>query len=75
MALQLLDRLPISEDQAISIERLPEMTRPDVENVEDRRGVVAWNLALAPQEAKAIVTAWRVRWPQGKTLRPQPLPR
>jgi uncharacterized protein (TIGR02231 family) len=75
VALQLLDRLPISEDQAISIERLPEMTRPDVENVEDRRGVVAWNLALAPQEAKAIVTAWRVRWPQGKTLRPQPLPR
>ncbi|MCA3606188.1 MAG: mucoidy inhibitor MuiA family protein [Methylobacterium sp.] len=73
VALQLLDRLPISEDQAISIERLPEMTRPDVENVEDRRGVVAWNLALAAQEAKAIVTAWRVRWPQGKVLRPQPV--
>ncbi|MCA3636907.1 MAG: mucoidy inhibitor MuiA family protein [Methylobacterium sp.] len=73
VALQLLDRLPISEDQAITIERLPEMTRPDVENVEDRRGVVAWNLALAPQEAKAIVTAWRVRWPQGKVLLPQPV--
>lgn len=75
VTLQLLDRLPISEDQAISIERLPEMARPDVENVEDRRGVVAWNLALAPQEAKAVITAWRVRWPQGKTLRPQSLPR
>jgi uncharacterized protein (TIGR02231 family) len=75
VTLQLLDRLPISEDQAITIERLPEMTKPDIENIEDRRGVMAWNLALAPQESKAVVTAWRVRWPQGKTLRPQPLPR
>ncbi len=75
VTLQLLDRLPISEDQAITIERLPEMTKPDIENVEDRRGVMGWNLTLQPQETKAIVTAWRVRWPQGKTLRPQPLPR
>ncbi|PPD13944.1 MAG: hypothetical protein CTY25_11960 [Methylobacterium sp.] len=75
VSLQVLDRLPISEDQAIVIERLPDMTRPDIENVEDRRGVLAWNLTLQPQEAKAIVTAWRVRWPQGKVLRPQPLPR
>ncbi|MCU0818824.1 MAG: mucoidy inhibitor MuiA family protein [Beijerinckiaceae bacterium] len=75
VTLQLLDRLPISEDQAITIERLSEMTKPDIENVEDRRGVMAWNLTLAPQESKAVVTAWRVRWPQGKTLRPQPLPR
>ncbi len=75
VSLQLLDRLPISEDQAITIERLPEMTKPDIENVEDRRGVVAWNLALQPQETRAVLTAWRVRWPQGKTLRPQPLPR
>lgn len=75
VTLQLLDRVPISEDQAITIERLPEMTKPEIENVEDRRGVVAWNLTLQPQETKAIVTAWRVRWPQGKTLRPQPLPR
>ncbi len=41
VTLQLLDRLPISEDQAITIERLPEMTKPDLENVEDRRGVIA----------------------------------
>lgn len=75
VSLQVLDRLPISEDQAIVIERLPDMTKPDIENIEDRRGVLAWNLTLQPQEAKAIVTAWRVRWPQGKVLRPHPLPR
>jgi uncharacterized protein (TIGR02231 family) len=75
VTLQLIDRLPISEDQAIVVERLPEMTRPDLENIDDRRGVLGWNLALQPQETKAITTAWRVRWPQGKQLRPVPMPR
>ncbi|WP_284177622.1 mucoidy inhibitor MuiA family protein [Rhabdaerophilum sp. SD176] len=69
------DRIPVSEDQAITVERLPEMTKPDLEAPDDRRGVVAWTLALKPQEERALVTAYRLRWPAAKEIRPLPLPR
>ncbi|MCZ8184440.1 MAG: mucoidy inhibitor MuiA family protein [Beijerinckiaceae bacterium] len=69
------DRIPVSEDQAIVVERLPDMTKPDLEAPDDRRGVVAWTLALKPQEERALVTAYRLRWPAAKEIRPQPLPR
>ncbi|MCZ8261276.1 MAG: mucoidy inhibitor MuiA family protein [Beijerinckiaceae bacterium] len=69
------DRVPVSEDQAILVERLPEMTRPDLEAPDDRRGVVGWSLGLKPQEERALVTAYRLRWPAAKEIRPVPLPR
>ncbi|MGL5446207.1 MAG: mucoidy inhibitor MuiA family protein [Rhabdaerophilum sp.] len=69
---QIVDRLPVSEDQQITIERLPDMTKPDLENLDDKRGVFAWNATLAPQEAKSFTTAWRMRWPQGRIVRPMP---
>lgn len=72
VTIQIVDRLPVSEDQQITIERLPDMTKPDLENLEDKRGVFAWNAALAPQEAKSFTTAWRMRWPQGRIVRPMP---
>jgi uncharacterized protein (TIGR02231 family) len=72
VTIQIVDRLPVSEDQQITIERLPDMTKPDLENLEDRRGVFAWNATLAPQEAKSFTSAWRVRWPQGRIVRPMP---
>ncbi|MCZ8376365.1 MAG: mucoidy inhibitor MuiA family protein [Beijerinckiaceae bacterium] len=69
------DRIPVSEDQAIVVERLPDMTKPDLEAPDDRRGVVAWTLALKPQEERSLVTAYRLRWPAAKEIRPVPLPR
>ena len=69
------DRVPISEDQAITVERMAEMTKPDAEAPDDRRGVVVWTPTLKPQEEKAYVTAYRLRWPANKETRLTPLPR
>jgi hypothetical protein len=69
------DRVPVSEDQAIVVERLPDMTKPDIEAPEDRRGVVGWTVSLKAQEERALVTAYRLRWPAAREIRPQPLPR
>lgn len=69
------DRVPVSEDQAITVERLPEMTKPDAEAPDDRRGVVVWTPTLKPQEEKAYLTAYRIRWPASKETRLTPLPR
>lgn len=73
--ISILDRLPISEDQQITIERLPEMSKPDQENIDDRRGVFSWNASLKPQEARAFVTAYRIRWPSTREIRAVPMPR
>ena len=69
------DRVPVSEDQSITVERMPEMTKPDAEAPEDRRGIVVWTPSLKPQEEKAYLTAYRIRWPAAKETRVQPLPR
>lgn len=71
--LTVLDRLPISEDQQITIERLPEMSKPDQENFEDKRGVFAWTTSLKPGEQRAFSTAYRIRWPANREIRPVPM--
>lgn len=73
--IDVLDRMPISEDQEITVERLPEMTKPDRETIDDVRGVFAWQATLKPQENRAFITAYRLRWPAGKDLHTQNLPR
>ncbi|OYU49820.1 MAG: hypothetical protein CFE31_05595 [Rhizobiales bacterium PAR1] len=69
------DRVPVSEDQSITVERMAEMSKPDAEAPEDRRGVVVWTPTLKPQEEKTYVTAYRLRWPANKETRLTPLPR
>lgn len=68
------DRIPVSEDQAITVERLPELTKPDAEAPDDRRGIIVWAPTLKPQEEKAFITAYRIRWPASRETRVTPLP-
>lgn len=75
VGMRIEDRVPVSEDQAIVVERLSDMTKPDIETPDERRGVVAWTPILKPQEEKAFVTAYRIRWPAGRDTRAYPLPR
>ncbi|MCA0402055.1 MAG: mucoidy inhibitor MuiA family protein [Proteobacteria bacterium] len=67
------DRIPVSEDQAITVERMSELTKPDLEAPDERRGVIVWIPNLKPQEERAFVTAYRLRWPAGKEIRALPL--
>lgn len=75
VALRIEDRVPVSEDQTIVVERMNEMTKPDLEAPDDRRGVVVWTPALKPGEEKAFITAYRIKWPATKETRLTPLPR
>lgn len=75
VAMVIEDRIPVSEDQAITVERMSELTKPDLEAPEDRRGVIVWIPNLKPQEERVLVTAYRLRWPAGKEIRPVPLKR
>lgn len=75
VALIIEDRIPVSEDQTILVERAPEMTKPDVESPEDRRGIIQFKPQLKAGEEKTFTTAYTIRWPADRPLRTTPLPR
>ncbi|MBV8837058.1 MAG: mucoidy inhibitor MuiA family protein [Alphaproteobacteria bacterium] len=62
------DRVPVSETDDIKVELLPVTTPPSEQNVREKRGVLAWNLDVAPGEARDIKLGWRLRWPADKTV-------
>jgi uncharacterized protein (TIGR02231 family) len=62
------DQVPVSETDEVKVEVLPATTPPTEKDVRNRRGVMAWSLALAPGEARDLRVAWLVRWPADKTV-------
>ncbi|HMN73476.1 MAG TPA: DUF4139 domain-containing protein, partial [Rhodoblastus sp.] len=69
-----VDRVPFSENSAISVEQLPQTTPPTDKQVGDKRGVMAWSLDLKPGEQKDIRLAWRMKWPADRDVVFQPAP-
>jgi uncharacterized protein (TIGR02231 family) len=65
---QVIDRLPISENTAIAVEMLPTTTAPTEKQVADKRRVMSWTLDLAPNEAKDIRLAYRLKWPADRDV-------
>jgi uncharacterized protein (TIGR02231 family) len=63
-----LDRMPYSEDEKVVVVRLDDTTDPTVENVDDRRGVLAWSYVYEPGESRDIQNAYTVTWPAGETV-------
>ena len=57
----MLDRIPYAESEEITVERLPETTPPTAENVDDRRGVVAWTYTYKPGQIAQYESAYRLR--------------
>ncbi len=62
------DQLPVSENEDIQVEMLPQTTPPTTTNVHDKRGVLEWAFEAKPGEARDIAFAWRVRWPKDKAV-------
>ncbi|MCA1458312.1 mucoidy inhibitor MuiA family protein [Bradyrhizobium sp. BRP22] len=60
------DQLPVSENEEIVVEMLPQTTAPTATNLRDRRGVLQWTFDAKPGELKDINFAWRIRWPKDK---------
>jgi uncharacterized protein (TIGR02231 family) len=60
------DQLPVSENEEIAVEMLPQTTPVTTTNVRDKRGVLEWAFEAKPAEVKEINFAWRVRWPKDK---------
>ena len=60
------DQLPVSENEEIQVEMLPQTTPPTATDLHDKRGVLQWAFEARPGEVRDIAFAWRVRWPKDK---------
>jgi len=65
---ELIEAVPYSEqdDLIIQWEAQP---NADVKDVDDRRGLLQWNLSLDAGETQEVTVAQTIRWPDGKVLR------
>lgn len=59
----IVDRIPVSENNAIVVEQLPTTTPPTDKSFGDKRGVMRWSYDVAPGETREIRLAYRLKWP------------
>jgi len=64
----ILDQMPYSTDQKITVEAMSGMTPASMKDFERRRGVMAWNFDLASQDTKVIKHGYKISWPQDLKL-------
>ena len=63
----ILDRIPVSQNDEIKVEYTGRAT-PTAQNVDDRRGVVAFEAKLDPDEEKILEYGYRISWPASKSI-------
>ncbi|MCX7565695.1 DUF4139 domain-containing protein [Sulfitobacter sp. F26169L] len=65
---ELLDAIPYSEQDDLVIQ-WSASPKADVTNVDDRRGLMQWNMTLGANTTEEITIEQSIRWPDGKVLR------
>ncbi len=63
-----VDRIPVSEVNTITVEMLDQTTKPTEPTVDDKRGVMSWTYDYAAGEQKEIRLAYRVKWPSDRDV-------
>lgn len=63
----ILDRVPVSQNDDIKVE-LTGHASPTTQNVDDKRGVIAFAARLEPDEEKILEYGYRVSWPAAKSI-------
>ena len=64
----IIDRIPISENSAIVIEQLAATPPPTDRIVDDKRGVMGWTFDLTAGASKEIKLAYRMKWPADRAV-------
>ena len=62
-----IDQMPVSQNGDIKIELLGK-TAPTKHNLDDKRGVLAWEMKLEPDEEKVVEHGYRATWPAAKKI-------
>jgi uncharacterized protein (TIGR02231 family) len=62
-----IDQIPVSQNADIKIE-LVAKAQPTKRDLDDKRGLLAWELKVEPDEEKAIEFGYRVTWPAARKI-------
>jgi uncharacterized protein (TIGR02231 family) len=62
-----LDQMPVSQNQDIKVELLGKVA-PTKKDVDDKRGVLAWEAKIEPDEERAVEFGYRISWPAAKKI-------
>ena len=63
-----IDQMPFSTNEDVTVATLSGMTPPNQSNLERRRGVLAWNFELSPKAEKVIKHGYKITWPKDMTV-------
>ena len=59
-----IDQMPFSTDENVTIEPLAQMTPPTEKDMDKRRGVMAWRFDLESKGEKTVKSGYKVTWPE-----------
>jgi uncharacterized protein (TIGR02231 family) len=62
------DQLPVSANEDIQVTLASGSLPPTQQNVDDKRGVVAWELKLDPEQEAEIAFGYQVAWPKERRI-------
>ena len=65
--LRVIDRMPYSEQDDLEITWTAQ-PRPTEKNLDNNRGILAWDLELAPDQMEVIELTLTMNWPEGMVL-------
>lgn len=68
MDVTVLDQMPYSEAETIEVSLLNANPKPTRSDVDDKRGVMAWDLKVAAQKTSTIEFGYQVVWPKNKSI-------
>ena len=63
----ILDRVPVAKNDEIKVEFTGRQS-PTTQNFEDKRGVMAFDMRLEPDEEKILEYGYRISWPSSKSI-------
>ena len=68
IAVEVLDRIPVSRNEDVHVEILKGATEPSVKDLDGNAGVWLWKVAPPPQQTVTIHQAYAIQFPAGKEL-------
>lgn len=67
IAITVFDQLPVSNNAEIKVE-MTARPQPSKKDFEEKRGILAWEDTLKPDEEKAIEFGYKITWPAAKQI-------
>jgi uncharacterized protein (TIGR02231 family) len=68
IVLELIDRIPVSQNAAIKVEYLKDATPATTRDLDGKTGILLWKLKLTPRERATVKQHYSVGYPKGQRV-------